>query len=68
MNAHIVYQKYLKGDNIGDKELLEGYIAFKAAADALIGLGPVFSLACDEAYRVVNKFAEYIVARRLIVP
>jgi len=31
-------------------------------------LGPVFKLACDEAYRVVNKFAEYIVERELVLP
>jgi hypothetical protein len=68
MKAHIVYQKYLKGDNISDEELLEGYKAFRNAADVLSELGPVFKLACDEAYRVVNKFSEYIVERELVLP
>lgn len=68
MIAHIAYQKYLKGDNITDDELLQGYSAFKTAADALIELGPVFSLASDECHRVVYKFKEYIDARSLVLP
>jgi hypothetical protein len=68
MIAHIAYQKYLNGDNITDDELLTGYSAFRDAADALIKLGPAFTLACDEAYRVVNKFRDYINARGLELP
>lgn len=68
MKAHIVYQKFLKGDNISDEELLDGYKAFRKASEALVELGPVFKLACDEAYRVVNRFAEYIVERGLELP
>lgn len=68
MIAHIAYRKYQTGDNITDDELLTGYQAFKEAADALIKLGPVFSLASDECHRVVYKFREYIEARKLVLP
>jgi len=68
MIAHIAYQKYLNGDSITDAELLAGYQAFKTAGDALIKLGPAFTLACDESYRVVNKFKDFILARGLELP
>lgn len=68
MIAHIAYRKYQTGDSISDVELLEGYVAFRDAAEALIKLGPVFSLASDECHRVVYTFREYIQARGLELP
>jgi hypothetical protein len=68
MIAHIAYRKYQTGDIITDDELLDGYQVFRDVADALIELGPVFSLASDECHRVVDKFREYIDARGLTLP
>lgn len=58
-----IYDKYINGDSLTDGEVLEGMHSFKRAANALVGLGGAFKLACDECNRVYVNLHSFAVHR-----
>jgi hypothetical protein len=58
-----VYDKYVAGDNLTNAEVLEGIASFKAASEALAGLGNTFKLASNEAHRVYWSLRLFGIAR-----
>lgn len=56
-----IYEKFVKGDRLTDAECEYGAIYFRRVACDLIGCGPIFKLAANEAQRVwvaLQSFSE----------
>jgi hypothetical protein len=64
--ARKTYEKFINGDSISDRELLNAVPFFKQLADNLTYMGPVFHLAANEAHRVYAKLFDFKVARGLV--
>lgn len=60
-----VYEKLINGDSLTNKEVDSGVLFFKALADDLFTLGPVFRLAAIEALRTYNRLYDFQQARKL---
>lgn len=54
-----IYDKYIQGDPITDKELTDGVEFFKRLTDDLDMLGPVFKLAANESRRIYHAFTDF---------
>lgn len=58
-------EAYCKGDRLSDKEVIEFLAVYKIAADALILLGPAFTIAFKEADNCLMWLDSMAVARKL---
>ena len=58
-----IYEKFVAGDNLTTLELKAGLAHFDKAAELLLQMGPVFTLAFREANRVAQAFEGFIEAR-----
>lgn len=63
-----ILRKYRDGDKLTDNEVLHGIIVFRKAANALVALGPVFSLAFREANNLYMSLSDIAVVRKLKQP
>lgn len=63
--AKEAYDKYRRGDPIGDSDLLKAARYWQDVADWLLPLGDVFRLAAGEALRVSQGLNDYVSARKL---
>ena len=59
-----IYDKLAKGDPLSDTELEVGIEHFGALGKLLAVSGPVFQLATNEAYRVVDRLNSFQFARQ----
>ena len=62
-NPRTIYEKYIKGDALTNKELEVGVEFYKDLADKLIQCGPIFRLAYKEANTVFINLAGFQKAR-----
>lgn len=60
-----VYGKYIVGDHISDREVVEGYTFYRRLANDLRRCGPVFHLAFKEANYISDRLFEIGFARKL---
>ena len=65
MKPKDIYEKYLDGDPISNKELLEAIPVFDSMARQLRQFGPVFKLAARELDSVLRGLEDYRMARGL---
>lgn len=63
MSVANIYKKYIDGESLTDKEVIEGREAFQKASDHLIILGPYFNIAFKEANRTYLALNDMYIAR-----
>jgi hypothetical protein len=61
---HVIYEKYVNGEPLTDKELEIGAAFFRDLAHMNSQAGPVFKLAASEANRVATALEGFIDARK----
>jgi hypothetical protein len=64
LNPRSVYEKFVRGDSLSDKEVNFGVTFYKDLADKLISCGPTFWLAFKEANQVYMRLEDFQSARR----
>ena len=63
LNPRIVYEKFVNGDSLTDKEVSFGVAFYKDLADKLISCGPAFWLTFKEANQVYMRLEDFQRAR-----
>lgn len=65
LNVKLLYEKFVNGDSLSNREVLDGYFHFRRMASDLVQSGPVFKLAATEAFRVADTLKSYADSRNL---